>query len=252
MTPNPPIPARRAERQDLADAHLARAAAEHDLEEACRILARGHDLVDEATHRLDVARTESSAATELRARQLAQAAATGAEPPTSATGQARGRELAAEDELAAAKAALDGLQANVTKAEAALRHAENMAIACTDAVIRSVAKPVLAEAIAAADTLQRCRILLHFLDRPQAGGTVPYMGIQRGVFGEEGDREAERIRDQGFTGETEAAIRRHIEFALGSIRKAEQQWSLDPQLTPWVALRNALLAGEVDCPLPQV
>src|SRR5436190_8296356 len=50
--------------------------------------------------------------------------------------------------------------------------------------------------------------------------------------------------------ETAAAIQRHLEFGLGSIHAAERQWSLALELSPWVEVRHALLAGDADAPLP--
>jgi hypothetical protein len=49
--------ARSPERQALAAAHVARDEAERNVEEARRIAARGRDLVDKATHRLEAARS---------------------------------------------------------------------------------------------------------------------------------------------------------------------------------------------------
>jgi hypothetical protein len=168
---------------------------------------------------------------------------------TNMTRAARVAEAEAEDEVEAARAALAGLKANVARAEAELRHSQNMVVAHADRVLRGAAKGVMADAVDLTLRLRRARLTLHLLMRPEMGGRVIAAGRQPDVFGEAGDREAEQVRSDGFGGEVEAAIRRHLEFGLGSIHEAERQWSLAPELAPWIEARIALMDNP-DAPLP--
>jgi hypothetical protein len=63
------------------------------------------------------------------------------------------------------------------------------------------------------------------------------------------DRDAMRLRDEGFAGETEAAVRHHIDFVLGEIHASDQRWWSSRDLAPWVAARAALM-DDPDALLP--
>jgi hypothetical protein len=270
MTPNLDLlaaaenpPQRTAARQALADAHAAKSQAEKDLESARLAFTRGKHAVAKTAERLQTEQDALATSTAARAQQLAYAADMDTAPPPAMTGRARARELEAEDEHAATVAALAVLQARVDEAEDAHRAASMMVIACTDRILRGLAKRTLADAVDATLRLKKARLLLHFLDCPEAAGKVPHLGVQRSVFddeiafeGERGWRRADAtkaaaaVRDEGFASETAAAIKCHLELALGSIYQGEQQWSLAPELAPWVAARDALIGGDADAPLP--
>jgi hypothetical protein len=241
---------RTPERAALALAIAARAAAERDLEEARRIVARGKDALEKAGTRLEAARGESSAAFLQRSHEIAQGAALGTDPPPSAMARVRQAETEAEVEHSAAEAGLAGLQANITNAEAALRHAENLVVAHTHRVLRSAAKGVMAEAADLTIRLRKARLVLRTLLHPQMAGTVVHMGVQRDVFGEPYDWEAHEVCDDGFAGEVETAIRRHLDGGLENIVQAERNWSLSPEVAPWAEARKSL-AHDPDYPLPE-
>jgi hypothetical protein len=249
----PPRPQRSPLRQPLADAIVARGAAEQALEAARRAVVRGADVVAKAERQLEVAREGVAGARVSRARALADAAADAAMPAaTNMTRAARVAEGEAEDEVEAARAALAGLKANVARAEAELRHSQNMVVAHADRVLRgAAAKGVMADAVDLTVRLRRARLTLHLLMRPEMAGRVIAVGRQPDIFGKAGDREAEQVRSDGFGGEVEAAIQRHLEFGLGSIHEAERQWSLAPELAPWVEARIALM-DDPDAPLPPI
>ena len=169
---------------------------------------------------------------------------------TNMTRAARVAEAEAEDEVEAARAALAGLKANVPRAEAELHHSRNMVVGCADRVLCGAAKGVLADAVDLTRRLKRARLTLHAMLRPEMAGRVIAVGRQPDIFGEAGDGEAEQVRsDGGFGGEVEAAIKRQLEFGLGSIHEAERQWSLAPELAPWIEARIALM-DDPDAPLP--
>jgi hypothetical protein len=112
-----------------------------------------------------------------------------------------------------------------------MRAAECMVIARTDRIIRSMAKPILAQAVEAAADLQRARLLLRLIDSPERAGRVPFIGLQSGVFDDDGaafegerawrradaTKAAEAIRNEGFTGEVRTAVKRHLDHALHAI-----------------------------------
>jgi hypothetical protein len=251
---------RSAERQALADAHAAKAQAEKDLESARRAFTRGKDAVAKTAIRMEVAEADMATASEFRAKQLAAAAELDEPAPPATMGRVKREIDDAEAEHAAAISALDVLlKRGVENGEDALLAAEHRIIAYTDAILRSVAHRALADACQAAISLRKNRLLLQFLERPQAVGRVPHLGIQRGVFDdgtafggerawrrEKAAKEAASIRDAGFA--SAAAIRRHLEVGLANIDAG--QWPLAPELVEWREAREALLAGDCDYPLP--
>jgi hypothetical protein len=166
------------------------------------------------------------------------------------TRKARIEEADAQDDLDAANAAAAVLDRRLQSADDALRRARNTVVALANSIIRGEARRVLAEAVDSARRLQRARLLLHLMVRPEAVGTVIAMGRQKDVFGEVGDPAAERLRDKGFA-ETKASIDRELEFGLQRVFESEKQWSLDPSLQPWIESRRALIAGDADALLPE-
>jgi hypothetical protein len=264
VTKPPAPPARSPERQALADAHVARAQSEIDLEEARRACARGRDAAAKTAIRLEAEHAAMASITAARARELEHAADVDAAPPPAMTGRARSRLLEAEDEHAAALSAFDALKARVAAAEDAHRGASIMCIACADHILRGLAKDALADAIDAARRLKKARLMMRCFCCPEKAGQVPHLGVQRGVFddgtefgGERAWRRAnatkaaEAVRDKGFT-EVGTAVENHLDRALQAIFvEGERQWSLDPQLAPWIAARAALIAGDADAALPE-
>jgi hypothetical protein len=265
LAEEPQLVPRSPERQRLADAITARAAAEQALETARRAVTRGGEVVHTAERRLEAAQEAVETSRAQRALEVADGMARAA---ANAVRVARAAALDAEDDTAVSRAALGELQKRLSDAEDAARAAANLVTARVDVVIRGEARRVLDEARAAAGKLKECRTLLEYFQRPESAGKVPHIGLQRPVFGESwedallayghlraerratSDREATRVRDEGF-GETEADIRRHLDLVLGEIRASDQRWWSSPDLAPWVAARAALLK-EPDAPLPPI
>lgn len=262
-------PQRSPERQHLADAIAEREECKRRVRDARGAIARGEDMVAAAKSRLAAAEASTAASRTRRAQELAHAVEAGTTVLASPTREARIEEADAQDDLDAARAALVGLQKRLGDAEDAFRAAQAMVVAAADIVLRSEARRVLAEACAAAEALKRCRTVLLYFQRPEAAGQNPHIGIQKPAIGEDwahavrefgperasrraaADREAMRLRDEGFAGETEAAIRRHLDFVLGEIHQGDRRWWSSPDLAPWVAARAALM-DDPDAPLPPI
>jgi hypothetical protein len=120
----------------------------------------------------------------------------------------------------------------------ALARAEHLVAVSADAVVRAEAPRVLAESVAAAATLARCRLLLRYMQRPALGGFP--IAVSR------------QVRDgEAFVGEVAAAVARHLETGLQTIVDTERNWSRNQLLAPWIECRNALLSGDSDAALPQ-
>jgi hypothetical protein len=261
----PPTPERGPERQRLADAIAARTVAEQDVEAAHCAIARAHDAVTEAETRLSDAKAAAEASGRERAMELAEAAAAGTALPARAASRVRAAVADAEDELDAARGAVTRLEGRLADAEDGLRAAENMVVAAADAVLRGVAGHVLADACAAAEKLQRARVLLRFMQRPEAAGRPTPMGRQPLIFGDDdaarrlgperahrrarADTEATQLRDEGFA-QTAAHVERHLAFALQGVHETEQRWTLAPELEAWREARAALMA-DPDVSLPE-
>jgi hypothetical protein len=267
LAAEPPQPQRTPERQRLADAIEARTASEEALAAVRRTVTRATDMVAKAERRLEAAHEALTAAGAERALALAEAAATDVPATAGGMRQARLAVHDAEDEAESARAAVAALQRRLGDAEDTLRAAQATAVAAADIVLRSEARRVLAEACAAAEALRRCRTLLLYFQRPEAAGLIPHIGIQKPAIGEDwtysvrefgterasrraaADREAMRLRDEGFAGETEAAVRRELDLTLGEIHKSDKTWWSSPDLGPWREAREALMT-DADAVLP--
>jgi hypothetical protein len=266
VTESTDLPPRSPQRQQLADAIAARAAAERGVEDARQALSHGRDAVAEAESKLEAAVAETAAANERRAAELEVAAGAGDKPPPSTVRRARAAQDDCEDEVNAARAALEGLKARLGNAEDTLRHAEHVVVAHADAILRSVAKHVLADAEAAAAKLARSRLLLHLALRPhEVGETVIYDRPRRLLFDENWDDavrafgkeranrrmwdadRARKLRDENFDA---AAIERFLERGLAELRAADERWRSAPELEAWRACREALQQRDPDAPLP--
>jgi hypothetical protein len=259
-------PSRSPQRQQLADAIAQRAAAERSVEDARQALSHGRDAVAEAESKLEAAVAETAAANERRAAELEVAAAGGEAPPPSTVRRARAAQDDCEDEVNAARAALEGLKARLGAAEDRRRHAEHLAVAHADAVLRSVAKHVLADAEDAIAKLRQARLLLHFFNRPETP-RVPAMGLQPSLFSEDyaravhefGKARAERrfwdadkavkLRNAGLSDELSAAVERFLERGLAELRDSDARWTNAAELEAWRAAREALM-NDPDAALP--
>jgi hypothetical protein len=261
-----PQPQRTPERQKLFDAITARAAADQAFDAMKRAIVRAMDGVAKAEARLADAGEVLVGAREQRAAELAAAAASGAPSAAGCMRQLRVAESEAQDELDAARAAHAKLVARLGTLEDEARAAGNLVVALADAVIRSPVKRVLADAVDAAVKLQRARLLLRFMQRPEMGGKIPFVGLQPPVFGEDGqdavrafgkeradrrataDKAALELRERDF-GEVADAVKRRLDSALQVIFEGERQWSLAPELGPWIEAREALMR-DADAALP--
>jgi hypothetical protein len=255
-----PTPDRCPDRQRLAEAIEARTSAQTAVDMARDAVARGRDVAAAAEERLEEARAATATSRAQRAQELAHIAEGGTTALANPTRKARAEEADAEDDADAARSALHALRERLGEAEDAVRAAEQMVVAHVDRILRSVAERVLADGVEAALRFQHARVLLRFLQRPEAAGRIPTIR-QLDVFSDEdgarlGERRAwqraraadaaRQVRDEGFDNET---VERHLSQALQNIYEHEKAWTLAPELGAWCEARAALM-HDPDAPLP--
>jgi hypothetical protein len=261
---------RTPERAALALAIATRARAGRDLEQARCAVDRGRDALAAAEARLQDATAATAAAAQRRAAELQRAADLGTAAPASTTSRVRAAEAEAEEEVEASRTALAGLRGHLAEAEDALHAANALVIGRADAVIRSaMVERALADALEAAAKLKGAQLLLRFLMHPEeAGVPVAINRVLPGPFGPSDDDDrrlgsdrawrrrkaveaARLVRDEPLDGELAAAIKEHLDFSLQCLFEAGRRWTVDSDLGPWIAARNALME-DADTPLPQV
>ncbi len=213
-------------RDDLAAAIQAAADAEHTVEAARAAVARATDMVAQARERLDAAFAETARAKgEASARALTAATTGEALAPDGSMRTARLREIDAQDDLDACRAALTSAEATLAGPEEAARRAQKrVAEAAQEVMAGAPLDRILAEASALQERLSGLRAVLWFLSREC---------LDRESTERERQKIATFLAAPAYAWEFNGRINEH------------------PALEPWRAARQALQTN-ADAPLPDV
>jgi hypothetical protein len=244
--PAPPAPAKRSpERARLAAALSAEQDAMRSADAVRQAVVRIEDMVGKAEARFRAARGGAEAAQEEMSERLADAAmsATPAALEGVSIREAREAEADAADSLAAVRAAFALLTSRSRQANDAVTLASDRVGAAADAVLRTAAKRVLAEAKAVLAGLRQFGETPEGIEELRASRALLRLMLESEPAHDADAQTAKAIHDCLHAGEDFLTDR------AGRLREDSFTWRRHPRLAPWRAARDALL-DDVDAPLP--
>jgi hypothetical protein len=243
--PAPPAPAKRsAERARLAAALSAEQDAIRSADGIRQAVARIEDMVAKAEARVRATRGGAEAALEEKAEHLADAAMSGTPAALEGISMREAREAKADaaDSLAAVRAAFELLKERSRQAGDAVTLASNRVGAAADAVLRTVAKAVIAEAKAVLAELRQFGETLEGIEELRASRAMLRFMLELDRT-DTADAQTAAIQDCLHAGEDFLTDR------AGRLREDSFSWRRHPRLAPWRAAKNALL-DDIDTALP--